>query len=72
MTHVSQIRKDEIPAGGSEVWSGVQFHIPPLPPSDLVYCRIIEIKYYIVVGIVLLPLQYIMTLIFHAYGMKIY
>jgi len=31
----------------SDVWSGEKLTVPPLPPSYLVGCNIIDIKYYI-------------------------
>ncbi|ELU04845.1 hypothetical protein CAPTEDRAFT_173828 [Capitella teleta] len=50
MRMISRVSKGKIEAGGSAVWSGETFHIPPLPPSQLVYCDIIDIAYSIVVS----------------------
>lgn len=44
---VTSLKKGEIKAGDTEVWSGELLHIPPLPPSALMYCRIIDIEYQI-------------------------
>ena len=47
---VGTIKKEEIEPGGTAVWSGETFLIPPLPPSQLINCRIIDISYAIVVS----------------------
>ena len=49
---VATFKRGEIDGGDSEEWSGQMVHIPPLPPSDLIYCNIIDIKYYIVVSLI--------------------
>ena len=42
--------KGEIAVGESESWTGEQLYIPPLPPSDLPNCDIIDISYSVVVS----------------------
>ncbi|XP_042871038.1 arrestin domain-containing protein 3-like isoform X2 [Penaeus japonicus] len=42
---VAEIKRGEIPAGEDDTWSGVEMIIPPLPPSNLEFCRIIDIDY---------------------------
>ncbi|XP_053405767.1 arrestin domain-containing protein 3-like isoform X2 [Mercenaria mercenaria] len=44
---VAQLQHGGIPAGGSDIWSGERIQVPPLPPSYLPYCSIIEIDYYV-------------------------
>ncbi|CAH1798042.1 unnamed protein product [Owenia fusiformis] len=39
------LQRGEIDAGGTECWENVQLVVPPLPPSYLVGCRIIDIRY---------------------------
>ncbi|ELU02387.1 hypothetical protein CAPTEDRAFT_84449, partial [Capitella teleta] len=45
---ISSMSKGKIKAGKSAVWNGEMFHIPPLPPSELANCSIIDIMYTIV------------------------
>ena len=45
------IQKHTIAAGESESWSGVQLYVPPLPPSLLPHCAIIDVNYIVVVSI---------------------
>ncbi|CAH1798043.1 unnamed protein product [Owenia fusiformis] len=42
---IQTLQKGEIDAGGTESWENVQLVVPPLPPSHLVGCRIIDIRY---------------------------
>lgn len=46
-TKICEIKKGEIPGGDTEVWTGERLHIPPLPPSELLFCNIINIKYFV-------------------------
>ena len=44
-------QKNEIPKkGGSACWDNTLVPIPPLPPSDLIRCNIISLKYQLVVS----------------------
>jgi hypothetical protein len=47
---VGEVRKGEISPGGYETWNGETLRVPPLPPSHLVHCRIIDIQYAVVVS----------------------
>ena len=42
---VASLSRGEIPPHGSDVWSGDQMIIPAIPPSYLVGCSIIDIRY---------------------------
>ncbi|XP_047490021.1 arrestin domain-containing protein 3-like isoform X2 [Penaeus chinensis] len=42
---VAEIKRGEIAAGEDDIWSGVEMLVPPLPPSNLEFCRIIDIDY---------------------------
>ncbi|BFZ02476.1 hypothetical protein BsWGS_05515 [Bradybaena similaris] len=42
---VARLTRPAIEAHGSDQWSGEQLVIPPLPPSYLVGCRIIDVRY---------------------------
>ncbi|KAK3698149.1 hypothetical protein RRG08_021660 [Elysia crispata] len=42
---VAMLTRPAIPAHSEDVWSGEELVIPPLPPSYLVGCGIIDIKY---------------------------
>lgn len=45
-THeIASLRHGPISAGGHDVWSGEMLLVPPVPPSFLPYCNIIEIDY---------------------------
>eukprot|EP00918_Siedleckia_nematoides_P077365 GHVU01169182.1.p1 GENE.GHVU01169182.1~~GHVU01169182.1.p1 ORF type:complete len:404 (+),score=39.83 GHVU01169182.1:29-1213(+) len=41
---VIKMKKGEIRGGGSEIWNDI-LQIPPIPPSRLIYCNIIDIQY---------------------------
>lgn len=47
---VAEIKRGVIQPGENDIWSGVEMTIPPLPPSNLEYCRIIDIDYEFQVG----------------------
>jgi hypothetical protein len=36
--------------GGEDHWSAVAFMIPPVPPSKLIFCTIMDIEYNLEVG----------------------
>lgn len=42
---VAEIKRGEIAAGEDDIWSGVEMLVPALPPSNLEFCRIIDIDY---------------------------
>lgn len=42
---VASISRGEIEPHGSDMWSGVPMTVPPIPPSYLVGCSIIDIRY---------------------------
>ena len=42
---ISENWRGPIQPGGEDVWSDIQMFIPPVPPSKLIYCTIIEIEY---------------------------
>lgn len=44
---IAEIKHGSVPAGQSDAWSGELMPIPPLPPSFLGGCQIIEIEYYV-------------------------
>ncbi|XP_064605367.1 arrestin domain-containing protein 3-like [Liolophura sinensis] len=44
-TVIARVNHSEIAPGGSDVWSGDRLHIPPIPPSRLDGCSIIDITY---------------------------
>ncbi|XP_013417446.1 arrestin domain-containing protein 3 [Lingula anatina] len=44
--NVLNIVKGEVAPGDSEAWRNETIIIPPIPPSELVGCRIIDIQYY--------------------------
>ena len=37
----------QIHPGSEDYWSDVPIFIPPIPPSKLIYCTIIEIHYFL-------------------------
>lgn len=44
---IACLQHGSISPGGSDVWSGERIQVPPLPPSYLPHCNIIEIEYYV-------------------------
>lgn len=42
---VAELKRPEIKPGDDDIWANVEVTIPPLPPSHLEYCRIIDIEY---------------------------
>ena len=42
---VTKVKRGPIPAGGSDLWEEEKLVIPPVPPSFLNGCSIIDIKY---------------------------
>ncbi|KAL5005445.1 hypothetical protein ScPMuIL_018901 [Solemya velum] len=42
---IVKVTRGEIAAGGSDYWTGERLVIPPLPPSYLAGCQIIDIQY---------------------------
>ncbi|KAK6176677.1 hypothetical protein SNE40_014930 [Patella caerulea] len=42
---LARVQHGFIDGGDSDIWNGDLLHIPPLPPSDLRGCRIIDINY---------------------------
>ena len=42
---VAELKHGIIKEGDDDIWSGVEMMIPPLPPSNLDFCRIIDIDY---------------------------
>ncbi|XP_029643437.1 arrestin domain-containing protein 17 [Octopus sinensis] len=43
--NITSVTQGGIPPGESDYWNQVALLIPPLPPSNLMYCKIIDIKY---------------------------
>uniref|UniRef100_A0A0L8H2D9 Arrestin C-terminal-like domain-containing protein n=1 Tax=Octopus bimaculoides TaxID=37653 RepID=A0A0L8H2D9_OCTBM len=43
--HVASVMQGGIQPGESDYWNQVALLIPPLPPSHLIYCNIIDIRY---------------------------
>ncbi|XP_060553147.1 arrestin domain-containing protein 3-like isoform X2 [Ruditapes philippinarum] len=50
-TEVARLEHGSITPGGSDIWSGERIQVPPVPPSFLPYCNIIEIDYYVVLAV---------------------
>ncbi|XP_050412489.1 arrestin domain-containing protein 3 isoform X2 [Patella vulgata] len=48
---VSKICKGPIQAGGDDIWNGDALGVPPLPPSNLRGCKIIDIKYTVTLNV---------------------
>ncbi|XP_050403329.2 arrestin domain-containing protein 3-like [Patella vulgata] len=48
---VSKISHGPILPGDGDIWNGDQLHIPPLPPSRLRGCRIIDITYTVTLNV---------------------
>ena len=48
---IAALMRPAIPGHSEDVWSGEELVIPPLPPSFLEGCRIIDIRYIVQVGI---------------------
>ncbi|XP_065942642.1 arrestin domain-containing protein 17 isoform X5 [Magallana gigas] len=46
-TEVARVVHQDVQPGETETWTGDRLMIPPLPPSFLVGCRIIDINYYL-------------------------
>ncbi|KAL3866416.1 hypothetical protein ACJMK2_043717 [Sinanodonta woodiana] len=46
---LSALKRPPIPAGATDYWSGYKLHVPPVPPSFLLGCKIIDIHYYIMI-----------------------
>ncbi|XP_062606087.1 arrestin domain-containing protein 3-like [Saccostrea cucullata] len=44
---INRIEHDDVPPGQSDVWSGDKFVIPPLAPSYLKDCDLINVKYFV-------------------------
>ncbi|XP_046557797.1 arrestin domain-containing protein 3-like [Haliotis rubra] len=44
---IGEISHGEILPGDSDVWNGDLLRVPPVPPSELQGCRIIEINYFV-------------------------
>ena len=42
---LAEASRGVIPAGGEDQWSDVQIPVPHVPPSQLPYCKIIDIEY---------------------------
>ncbi|KAK4300992.1 hypothetical protein Pmani_026836 [Petrolisthes manimaculis] len=42
--------RPEVRPGGRQDWSGVKILVPPVPPSYLPWCQIIDIKHYLVLS----------------------
>ena len=42
---INGIYRHGIEAGGSDIWPSVSLDVPPVPPSYLRYCNIIDIQY---------------------------
>ena len=57
---VSELQRQGIEANDRDVFNGLSLHIPPLPPSFLGGCRIIDIKYFLTVSF------FCLFFIFHA------
>ena len=47
---VIEYKHGELKAGGNEQWIRQSIPIPPLPPSNLIYCNIIDVRYYVIVS----------------------
>ena len=48
---VAKLKHGKLEGGGKDVWMSEKLMIPPLPPSYLQYCKIIDIKYFAMVSI---------------------
>ncbi|KAH3783930.1 arrestin domain-containing protein 4-like [Dreissena polymorpha] len=48
---LSQIKHREIEGGGTDAYVNKKLHIPVVPPSFLKNCRIIDIRYYVVITV---------------------
>ncbi|XP_039254091.2 arrestin domain-containing protein 17-like [Styela clava] len=44
---VARINGPPVPKHGSVTWTNERLHIPPLPPSEVNHCRIIDIVYFV-------------------------
>ncbi|KAL4219577.1 hypothetical protein ACF0H5_022151 [Mactra antiquata] len=44
---VGGLKHSDIETGGSDIWNGDKLHIPPVPPSFLPGCNIIDIQYFV-------------------------
>ncbi|KAH3836787.1 arrestin domain-containing protein 3-like [Dreissena polymorpha] len=49
--YLTQIKHGEIEGGGTEAYVNEKLHIPVVPPSFLKNCRIIDIRYYVVITV---------------------
>ena len=47
---IVQLRRGEIAPGDSDVYANLPLLVPPLPPSQLIHCNIIDIKYKLIVS----------------------
>ena len=45
-----EVKHGKIDGGGTDVWRSEKLHIPPVPPSYLQGCNIIDIRYYATVS----------------------
>ncbi|KAL3866418.1 hypothetical protein ACJMK2_043719 [Sinanodonta woodiana] len=49
MNVLAEYTRPPISAGDTDVWDGYKLHVPPVPPSFLTGCTIIEIQYYVMI-----------------------
>ncbi|KAL4219676.1 hypothetical protein ACF0H5_022248 [Mactra antiquata] len=47
LTPVARLRHSRVAAGGSDLWNGEKLRIPPLAPSYLPGCNIMDLNYYL-------------------------
>ena len=46
-TEVARLDHEGMEPNHSDIWSGERIQVPPLPPSHLMGCSLIDIDYYI-------------------------
>ncbi|KAL3866417.1 hypothetical protein ACJMK2_043718 [Sinanodonta woodiana] len=49
MNVLATLKRPPIPAGETDVWDGYKLHVPSVPPSFLLGCKIIDIHYYVMI-----------------------
>ncbi|XP_045187225.2 arrestin domain-containing protein 3-like isoform X2 [Mercenaria mercenaria] len=46
-----ELKHGKIDGGGTDIWMNEKLHIPPVPPSYLQGCNIIDIRYYVMITV---------------------
>ncbi|KAL3866415.1 hypothetical protein ACJMK2_043716 [Sinanodonta woodiana] len=49
MNVLSALKRPPTPAADTDVWDGCKLHVPPVPPSFLTGCKLIDIHYYVMI-----------------------